>query len=111
MTNSVMKIHAQLKLVILDIPWCALRFMEEDNGEKALRMLKNIALKLENKVEKLEFGKKNSHLHIMIETKFLNKLKGKIQDLNISLTEHCRRKLMGDCQLDRIEKKINELKF
>ena len=45
----------------------------------------------------------------MIETKFLNKLKEEARQQNISLNEYCRRKLMGDPQLHRIEKRIEKL--
>ena len=83
--------------------------IEKDHGDEALRMLKNIALKLENKVEKLESGKKNSHLHIMIETRAINKLKEEAKVAKVSLAEHCRRKLMGNPQLDRIEKTLKIL--
>lgn len=83
--------------------------IEKDHGDEALRMLKNIALKLEDKVEKLESGKKNSHLHIMIETKAINKLKEEAKVAGVSLAEHCRRKIKWDSQLDRIERKIDKL--
>lgn len=83
--------------------------MEEDSGDKAIRLLQEIAFKLEKKVEKRESGKKNSHIHILIETNAVDKLKEEAKLKDVSLSELCRQKLKDNPQLDRIEKKIDEL--
>ncbi len=53
--------------------------------------------------------KKNSHLHILIETSLLNKLKVEAQEKNISLGQLCRSKLGKQPQLDRIEGKLDRV--
>jgi hypothetical protein len=53
--------------------------------------------------------KKNSHLHILIETNLLNKLKEEAQEKKISLGQLCRSKLRRQPQLDRIEGKLDKL--
>ncbi|MCH7851071.1 MAG: hypothetical protein IH845_05500 [Nanoarchaeota archaeon] len=52
---------------------------------------------------------KNSHLHVVVETEFLNYLKKEAKERGISVSELCRLKLMENLQLDRIEGKIDKL--
>ena len=54
-------------------------------------------------------AKKNSHLHILIETNLLNKLKKEAEEKHLSLGQHCRTRLRKRPQLDRIEGKIDKL--
>jgi len=51
-------------------------------------------------------GKKNSQIHLVMETKLLNELKRKASEKGLSTSEFCRQKLRDDTQLDRIEKII-----
>ncbi|VVB79515.1 Uncharacterised protein [uncultured archaeon] len=53
--------------------------------------------------------KKNSHLHILIETNLLTKLKEEAQKRNLSLGQFCRLKLKKQDQLDRIETKVDKI--
>jgi hypothetical protein len=46
---------------------------------------------------------KNAHLHIVVETDFLNYLKDQDKKKMITLSEFCRLKLQTSLQLDRIE--------
>lgn len=63
--------------------------------------LDNIQIKLEKIIRKV--GKKNSHLHILIETPLLNKLKEEAKLKELSLAELCRRKLNSDFQFNLVE--------
>jgi len=47
--------------------------------------------------------KKNSQLHIVLETKLLEFLKEKANSKGVSLAEYCRGKLVQNSQLDKIE--------
>lgn len=71
--------------------------------------LETITQKLENKSPSFnpESKKKNSHLHIFLETSLLDKLKRESEEKNISISELSRQKLRGNEQLDRIENKID----
>jgi predicted DNA binding CopG/RHH family protein len=51
--------------------------------------------------------KKNSHLHILIETPLLNKVKDEAHKRGLSLGQFCRQKLRKHDQLDRIEGKLD----
>ena len=53
--------------------------------------------------------KKNSQLHVVIETHKLNRLKKEAKEQDVSLAELCRRKLKPQPQLDRIENKLDRL--
>jgi len=53
--------------------------------------------------------KKNSHLHVLIETSLLSRLKIEAQDKGVSLGQLCRTKLRKQPQLDRIEEKIDKI--
>jgi uncharacterized protein YnzC (UPF0291/DUF896 family) len=52
---------------------------------------------------------KNSHLHLSIETKFLNEIKEKAKEKGLTLSEYCRQRIKEDSQLDRIEGMIKKL--
>ena len=54
-------------------------------------------------------ARKNSQLHVVIETHKLNKLKEEAKEQDVSLAELCRRKLKPRPQLDRIESKLDKL--
>jgi len=54
-------------------------------------------------------GKKNSHLHIVIETSLLEKIKKKANEENVSIAEYARKRLREDNQLNRIEAKIDSV--
>lgn len=54
-------------------------------------------------------AKKNSQLHILIETSLLNKLKGEAEEKGVSLGHLTRSKLRRQPQLDRIEGKIDKM--
>lgn len=91
--------------------------MEEDIGQRIIDKLENLNVSLEDKMRKLkrngeppiQEGKKNSHLHINIETETLERMKKEAEAEKISLAEWCRRKLRGDSQLDRIEGKLDRV--
>ena len=53
--------------------------------------------------------KKNSHIHILVTTNFLNKLKNEAEERMITLSELCRLKIQENLQLDRIEFKLDKL--
>ncbi len=53
--------------------------------------------------------KKNSQIHLYLETEILDKLKKYAKDNNISISEVCRRKLREIPQLTRIEALIADL--
>ncbi len=46
---------------------------------------------------------KNSSIHILVETEFLNKLKEEAKDNGIRLSELCRQKLGRNIRLENIE--------
>ena len=46
---------------------------------------------------------KNSHLHLVLETNYLEKLKDQARSRGLSLSEFCRNKLLESHQLDKIE--------
>ena len=52
---------------------------------------------------------KNAHLHLVLETDFLNSLKAEAKKNMISVSELCRLKLHKSLQLDRIEFKIDKM--
>ncbi len=85
--------------------------MKEDVGEKVLSILEEIETKLQKKVEKKEMleGKKNSHIHLLIETNLKEKLMKGAEEKCISISELCRQKLRDDTQLDRIEGMLDEV--
>jgi hypothetical protein len=54
--------------------------------------------------------KKNSHIHIVIETSFKEALKREAKSQNMYFSEFCRNKLREDLNLLRIEKILIEIK-
>jgi hypothetical protein len=52
---------------------------------------------------------KNAHLHIVVETDFLNYLKVEAKKKMLTVSEFCRLKLQTNLQLDRIEYKVEKL--
>ncbi|NPE26711.1 hypothetical protein HNV12_01765 [Methanococcoides sp. SA1] len=50
---------------------------------------------------------KNAHLHIVVESEFLEKLKVEARGRMISVAELCRSKLVENVQLNRIEAKLD----
>jgi len=47
--------------------------------------------------------KKNSKLHLMVETELLENLRKQAEDNRVSIAELCREKLRRSNQLDRVE--------
>ncbi len=86
--------------------------MEENIGEKVLSMLGDLEVKLDKKLKQrssiLE-GKKNSHIHLLLETNLKEKLIKEAEEKGISISELCRQKLRDDTQLDQIEEKLNRV--
>lgn len=82
--------------------------MIEDKGEQTIQLLNRIVDKLERKVEIKERTKKNSHIHLMINTEEKNKIMEKARSEGLSFSEWCRRKLRENSQLDRIESKLDK---
>lgn len=82
--------------------------MIEDKFDQIMNSLEDIEKKLQKKVEIKERGKKNSHIHLMINTEEKNKLMQKAKDEGLDFSEWCRRKLKEDSQLDRIERKVDK---
>jgi hypothetical protein len=92
----------------------------EEKFEDAMMLIEEIKQKLQDKNKEIErlkgtpqikkvSEKKNSHLHILLETSLMNKLKAEAGDKNVSIAELVRQKLRGSEQLDRIERKIDLL--
>jgi len=54
--------------------------------------------------------KKNSQIHLWIETEILLKLKKRAEDKGITLAEYCRLKLRENSKLNRIEFLLEEIK-
>lgn len=80
--------------------------VEEDIGQRIMDKLDWLNESLEKKES---FLKKNSHLHVMIETDVLGEMKKKAAKDGITLSEWCRKKLKDDSQLDRIERKMDKI--
>ncbi len=53
--------------------------------------------------------KKNSQIHIYLETDLYDKLEKQAQENNISLSQFCRKKLQENSQLTRIEMNIEKI--
>lgn len=53
--------------------------------------------------------KKNSRLHLLLETSLMNKVEKQAKEQKISIAEFVRRRLRGNEQLDRIEDKLNKI--
>jgi hypothetical protein len=52
---------------------------------------------------------KNAHLHLVVETEFLNHLKQEANKKMITLSQFCRLKLQTNLQLERIEYKLDKI--
>lgn len=53
--------------------------------------------------------KKNAHIHLLIESEVLEKLKKEAEEQDILLSELCRHKLRQSHQLDRIESMLKDV--
>jgi hypothetical protein len=53
--------------------------------------------------------RKNSHLHIILESKVLAYLKSEAKKRSISVSELCRLKLIENLQIDRIESILEKI--
>lgn len=105
--------------------------MEEDIGEEIISMLEVLEQKIKKKVEKQEqnekplryYGKKNSTLHLLIETHLKEKLVKEAEEKSMGISELCRQKLRFNREdhvvlnaltnvverLDKIEKDLGKL--
>ena len=86
----------------------------DDVFEEISSLVDKIEIKLEERNKKKELikpilEKKNSHLHMMIETSLMNKIEKEAKEKKISIAELVRQKLRKNEQLDRIEMKIDKL--
>ncbi|MEK6910530.1 MAG: hypothetical protein AABW82_02045 [Nanoarchaeota archaeon] len=54
-------------------------------------------------------GKKNSHVHLVLETELHNILKKEASDNNLSVNELCRQKLRNISRLTRIELRLEQI--
>ena len=86
--------------------------MKEDIGQQIIGKLDEINLgtdKTHYKIQKKVEGKKNSHLHLLLETNVMEAIKKEAERQNISLSKWCRRKLKEDSQFNRIENKLDKI--
>lgn len=85
-----------------------------------MSLISNIKQALKQKNEEIErlkgirsmqkvAEKKNSHLHILLETSLINRLKLEAENKKVTLAELVRQKIRENEQLDRIERKIDNL--
>lgn len=88
----------------------------EETVDKIFSMLGEIEEKLKKKAKDKEeylkpkvHEKKNSHLHLLLETSLMNRLRNQAGEKGISLAEFVRQKLRDNSQLDRIEDKLDKL--
>jgi len=86
----------------------------EETIDKIQEHLEFINMKLDEKVKSKEYispiyEKKNSQLHILIETSLMNKIKKEAKEKEMGIAEFVRNKLRGSSQLDRLEWKIDKL--
>ena len=84
------------------------------SAEEMLDELDIIVNKIADKLEKKQYvppinEKKNSHLHMMIETSLMNKVEKQAKEKELSVAEFVRQKLRENNQLDRIEGKIDKI--
>jgi hypothetical protein len=89
--------------------------LEEKMEDLILRM-ENINQLVQEKIEKraisktpLAKEKKNSHLHILIETSLMKKIENQAKEQGISIAEFVRQKLKDNNKLNIIEDKIDRL--
>ena len=84
--------------------------MFEENFDEAMMQLETIKQKLEEKVHlREESKKKNSHLHIFLETSLMNRIKKEANEKNISIAELCRRKLRFDQEENKVLDVLNDI--
>ena len=82
----------------------------EETFDEIMVHLKSIEQKLGKKVHnKEESKKKNSHLHMFLETSLMNKIRNEANEKSISIAELVRQKLRVNPQLDRIENKLDSI--
>jgi len=80
----------------------------EDIGEKVIRQMEELVRKIDKIVKEKEENelnfpkfpalvgeKKNSHLHIVLETSLLESIKKEASIKGISIGDYCRRRLRG----------------
>ena len=48
--------------------------------------------------------KKNAHIHLVLETEALERLKGEAKERGVNLSEMCRLKLASPSKLEKVEK-------
>ena len=53
--------------------------------------------------------RKNSQIHLLVETELFDKLKEESEKTIVSLTEYFRRKLRENCKLEVIERLLREV--
>ena len=53
--------------------------------------------------------RKNSQIHILVETELSDRLRKQAEELGMTLSGLCRQKLEGACKLDRIEFIVSEI--
>lgn len=53
--------------------------------------------------------KKNSHIHIVIETELSDRLRKQAEELGMNFSDLCRQKLKDTFKLDRIEFLVSEI--
>lgn len=83
----------------------------DDTYEQIMSALKELDRRLDEKpiAPKRPVPKKNSNIHILINTEEKKKLESFAREEGIPFAEWCRRKLRGVSQLNRIEGKIDRL--
>lgn len=87
----------------------------EERIDNLFLTLSEIEEKLKIKVKEKEsfklkvHEKKNSHLHILIETSLMKKIENQAKEQGISIAEFVRQKLKDNNQLNNIEDKLNKL--
>ena len=52
---------------------------------------------------------KNAHLHIVLDTEFLENLKQQAKKRGLSVSELCRQKMSDNLQLDKIEFMVEQI--
>jgi hypothetical protein len=78
---------------------------------KEVNAILEAKIKNKKKYQKPINEKKNSHLHIVLETSFDNKLTKEAKENGITKAELVRQKLRDSSQLNRIEIKLDKILF